>query len=554
MDVKLLDFNGSKVLTYGQIAATAKTSVETLRVSFTRHKKDFVKGKDFIVLSGHDLRSFFDEHDNEIPEKIETTRKLYLWTRSGSRKLLSFLRSTKKQQAEEAVKVEAESKKNEVAAADVVKVDSSNIQFLEYNGERVVTTKELAKMLRTKPENISSNFKNNLHEYVEGTDYYCLCGNKLKSFKMTLGGSSLLSNNISKLYLWTSEGARLCAKSIHTKEAADVWYRAQEIFDNKVGSGVNLINGVKFAKIEYNGRPVLMTEDLARAYDCSAENILRNYRRNKNKFQIGIDFYRLTGEEFKKFKEVRPNCPNLNNRNSLYLWTELGASIHCKSINTDRAWQWFKVLHEFYFAVKEGNYRVQDVSKVDDKSNDAEEWKEIAFKAVDGLVEMNRELYKLSDKREKLIQDLLELAKASAPYINKDRNQDLDVMDVINQPIPTEATNNLTQNKNIPKASADDAHLNRHTAFNLTNSEKISEIHRLVGKYVSSNTSPITPKMKYSEGYRMLYDSVISKLGRDIRKERFRIPGAKGKSQLICYVEHLGLGDVILETAQELFE
>lgn len=86
----MLDFNGSKVLTYGQIAATAKTSVETLRVSFTRHKKDFVEGKDFIVLSGHDLRSFFDEHGNEMPEKIETTRKLYLWTRTGSRKLLSF--------------------------------------------------------------------------------------------------------------------------------------------------------------------------------------------------------------------------------------------------------------------------------------------------------------------------------------------------------------------------------------------------------------------------------------------------------------------------------
>lgn len=271
-------------------------------------------------------------------------------------------------------------------------------------------------------------------------------------------------------------------------------------------------------------------------------------------FDEGIDFYCLSGDKLRSFKmsvknlKIDPKC------NLLYLWTERGASLHCRSVNTKRAKQWFKILHEFYFAVKEGNYRVQDMNKVADKPDDTEEWKEIAFKAVDGLVEMNRELYKLSDKREKLIQDLIELAKASAPYINKDRNQDLDVMDVINQPIPTEATNNLTLNQNVPKVPVDDVHLYRHTAFNLTNSEKISEIHRLVGKWVSSNTSPITSKMKYSEGYRMLYDSVISKLGRDIRKERFRIPGAKGKSQLICYVEHLGLGDVILETAQELFE
>lgn len=437
MDVKLLDFNGSKVLTYGQIAITAKTSVETLRVSFTRHKKDFVEGKDFIVLSGHDLRSFFDEHGNEMPEKIETTRKLYLWTRIGSRKLLSFLRSTKKQQAEEAVKVEAESKKNEVVVADVVASESKS----------------------------------------------------------------------------------------------------------------------PLSRIEYNGEPVLTTSQLADIYGCNQTNLIKNFNMHKSKFQEGIHFYLLNGEKLQHFKNyiTESNVVNPHTR-SLYLWTERGASRHCMIVDTDRAWQWFDVLEDTYFNIKDGNYRIQDMSKVADKSNDAEEWKKTVFKAVDGLAETNRELYKLSDKREKLIQDLLELAKVGSSYINKDRNQDMDVMNVIDQLNIAEAADSLAQNQNVPKVSVDDAHLNRHTAINLTNSEKISEIHRLVGKYVSSNTSPITSKMKYSEGYRMLYDSVISKIGRDIRKERFRIPGAKGKSQLICYVEHLGLGDVILETAQELFE
>lgn len=537
MDVKLLDFNGNKVLTYGQIAITAKTSVETLRVSFTRHKKDFVEGKDFIVLSGHDLRSFFDEHGNEMPEKIETTRKLYLWTRTGSRKLLSFLRSTKKQQAEEAVNVEAESKKNEVAVADVVKVDSSNIQFLEYNGERVVTTKELAKMLRTKPENISSNFKNNLHEYVEGTDYYCLCGNKLKSFKMTLGGSSLLSNNISKLYLWTSEGARLCAKSIHTKEAADVWYRAQEIFDNKVGSGVNLINGVKFAKIEYNGRPVLMTEDLARAYDCSAENILRNYRRNKNKFQIGIDFYRLTGEEFKKFKELRPNCPNLNNRNSLYLWTELGASIHCKSINTDRAWQWFKVLHEFYFAVKEGNYRVQDMSKAVDVSDDAEEWKEIALQYLNSNQKLTNALLDINNHLKLMNERLMAFNETRSYYINKVEDE----------------TSSIKNAVDLLK-EVDVSHIETKTNKNVAERIDDSKRLRLIKAIIDKSSSNDRTRQYYRGGYGLLYDVVSQKLGRDLINE-FNIYKRTGsKNKIHYFVEDLGLSKILLETAQELFE
>lgn len=418
MDVKLLDFNGSKVLTYGQIAITAKTSVETLRVSFTRHKKDFVEGKDFIVLSGHDLRSFFDEHGNEMPEKIETTRKLYLWTRIGSRKLLSFLRSTKKQQAEEAVKVEAESKKNEVVVADAVKVDSSNIQFLEYNGERV-----------------------------------------------------------------------------------------------------------------------LMTEDLARAYDCSAENILRNYRRNKNKFQIGIDFYRLTGEEFKKFKEVRPNCPNLNNRNSLYLWTELGASIHCKSINTDRAWQWFKVLHEFYFAVKEGNYRVQDMNKVVDKSNNADEWKEIALQYLDSNQKLTNALLDINNHLKLMNERLMTFNETRSHYVNKVGDE-------------TSSIKNAVDLLNEVDVSHIETETNKNVAERIDDSKRLNQIKAIINNSSSNNRT----RQYYRGGYGLLYDVVGQKLGRDLINE-FNIYKRTGsKNKIHYFVEDLGLSKILLETAQELFE
>jgi 6-phosphogluconate dehydrogenase (decarboxylating) len=38
---------------------------------------------------------------------------------------------------------------------------------------------------------------------------------------------------------------------------------------------------------------------------------------------------------------------------SLYLWTEKGALLHAKSLNTDKAWEVYDYLVDFYFRVKE---------------------------------------------------------------------------------------------------------------------------------------------------------------------------------------------------------
>lgn len=37
----------------------------------------------------------------------------------------------------------------------------------------------------------------------------------------------------------------------------------------------------------------------------------------------------------------------------LYLWTEKGALLHAKSLNTDRAWEVYDYLVDFYFRAKE---------------------------------------------------------------------------------------------------------------------------------------------------------------------------------------------------------
>ena len=71
-------------------------------------------------------------------------------------------------------------------------------------------------------------------------------------------------------------------------------------------------------------------------------NIKNNFQRNKNKFQEGTHFFLLTGEDLRTFKREATDsdlaAPNVN---QLYLWTERGASRHCKILDTDKAWEQF---------------------------------------------------------------------------------------------------------------------------------------------------------------------------------------------------------------------
>lgn len=60
---------------------------------------------------------------------------------------------------------------------------------------------------------------------------------------------------------------------------------------------------------------------------------------------------------------------------SLYLWTEKGALLHAKSLNTDKAWQVYDYLVDFYFRAKEtlienNNIQAKHISKKINIAND----------------------------------------------------------------------------------------------------------------------------------------------------------------------------------------
>lgn len=105
--------------------------------------------------------------------------------------------------------------------------------------------------------------------------------------------------------------------------------------------------------IQLRGNRVLTTAQLAENYEVDVKQISKNYTRNAERYMEGKHFYLLQGEELREFRANRQIDELPSNLNKLYLWTEKGAWLHAKSLNTDKAWEAYELLVDEYYKVIE---------------------------------------------------------------------------------------------------------------------------------------------------------------------------------------------------------
>ena len=106
--------------------------------------------------------------------------------------------------------------------------------------------------------------------------------------------------------------------------------------------------------IEMEGQRVLTTKQLAEAYETETQVVINNFNRNKDRYTEGKHYVCLKGKEKNDFINKNQNdFSSYAKAKGLYLWTEKGALLHAKSLNTEKAWQVYDYLVDFYFRVKE---------------------------------------------------------------------------------------------------------------------------------------------------------------------------------------------------------
>lgn len=100
--------------------------------------------------------------------------------------------------------------------------------------------------------------------------------------------------------------------------------------------------------IEHKNQRVLTTQQLAESYGTTNDVVNKNFNRNKERYEEGKHYFLLQGEGLKNLK-AKGQIDVLPNANKFYLWTERGAFLHAKSLNTDKAWEVYDSLVEHYF-------------------------------------------------------------------------------------------------------------------------------------------------------------------------------------------------------------
>ena len=106
--------------------------------------------------------------------------------------------------------------------------------------------------------------------------------------------------------------------------------------------------------IELKGIRVLTTKQLAEEYGATVQKLKQNFSNNRERFVEGKHYISFTGDALKRSRTRSKKSTLVGNRTShLYLWTEKGALLHAKSLNTDKAWEVYDYLVDYYFRAKE---------------------------------------------------------------------------------------------------------------------------------------------------------------------------------------------------------
>ncbi|MCO1599873.1 phage antirepressor KilAC domain-containing protein [Desulfosporosinus nitroreducens] len=125
--------------------------------------------------------------------------------------------------------------------------------------------------------------------------------------------------------------------------------------------------------IEHKGQRILPSTQLADAYGTDNKHISENYINNSARYTEGKHFFKLMGEDLARFKEGYTKIPDsLKFASSLYLWTEKGAWLHAKSLNTDKAWEAYEMLVDEYYRIKD--IQSKDSYMIDDPIARAKAW------------------------------------------------------------------------------------------------------------------------------------------------------------------------------------
>lgn len=161
---------------------------------------------------------------------------------------------------------------------------AADLNRIEWNGEPVLTTAQLAFKFECNVKNLRMNFKNNENRFVEGKHFYKLEGDALKQFKIDTNDEAKsfgVAPSVNVLYLWTQRGAARHAKMLNNDTAweiyellEDTYFKQAEKKDAVTGEVVSdFQRGVELGKLAPHAKDPLAKATIV----AKAANLILGY-------------------------------------------------------------------------------------------------------------------------------------------------------------------------------------------------------------------------------------------------------------------------------------
>ncbi|MFW5401639.1 ORF6N domain-containing protein [Yersinia sp. 1252 StPb PI] len=112
---------------------------------------------------------------------------------------------------------------------ELVLVEAQNLQIIEYRGQRVLTTEQMAAGYGAPVDRIRQNFNRNKSRFVEGKHYFQIEGKELDDLRVSFSDAQISSKTRS-LTLWTERGAANHSKMLETDQAWDYYNDLTEFY------------------------------------------------------------------------------------------------------------------------------------------------------------------------------------------------------------------------------------------------------------------------------------------------------------------------------------
>ena len=186
----------------------------------------------------------------------------------------------------------------------LIKINNQPLPIKEYNGQRVVTFKEIDAVHKRTPGTAHRNFKANRNRFIEGVDYYKLQKDEIRPFGIKSPNGGIII---------TESGYLMLAKSFNDDLA---WQVQRELvnsyFRNKPEQYEAEQLTLETAEYHYypktwHGSPVITAADFAHFTGMSKEAIYPYFHKHPN-FDI-FHYRHLKNAELRTFKTENPSVP-----------------------------------------------------------------------------------------------------------------------------------------------------------------------------------------------------------------------------------------------------